>query len=87
MGRQDRLGEAGQTGGGPLQGVRSPLQDPHQTRGLGGGESAPLIRVRSVVRVHEGPPYQSYQAVSQLQGPCALLEVRAPADLFDCAHR
>ena len=38
------------------QEVRSPLQDPHQTRTLAGGESAPLIRARSVVRVHEGPP-------------------------------
>ncbi len=26
-------------------GVCSPPQDPHQAQGLGGGESAPLIRV------------------------------------------
>jgi hypothetical protein len=25
-----------------------------------GGESAPLIRVRSVVRVHEGPPFWTH---------------------------
>ena len=35
--------------------VRSPSQDPHQPGCFRGAESAPLIRVRSVVRVHQGP--------------------------------
>src|SRR3989337_2637981 len=32
-----------------------------------GGESAPLIRARSVVRVHEGPPAQSPRAFQPSQ--------------------
>jgi hypothetical protein len=36
--------------------VCSPSENPRQMALSSGGESAPLIRVRSVVRVHEGPP-------------------------------
>jgi hypothetical protein len=44
---------------GEPEGVRSPSQNSHQTQASAGGESAPLIRARSVVRVHQGPPFQA----------------------------
>ena len=40
--------------------VRSPSENPHEMALSSGGESAPLIRARSVVRVHEGPPPATY---------------------------
>src|SRR2546427_4455089 len=47
----------------PHEEVCSPSQNQHQTALSSGGESAPLIRVRSVVRVHEGPPFDQSRRV------------------------
>jgi hypothetical protein len=44
-----------------LEEVCSPAERPSKMALSSGGESAPLIRVRSVVRVHEGPPSPSHE--------------------------